>query len=106
VSTSAGPTSTTRPQPAGEDPRPEPRARPRERKCDDVHQMVEMGSTDIDELRALCERWEHATEATATLRRSPLTRTVKIPTGSRSSPSSTPTRHDGELPTPRDHRPG
>ena len=37
-------------------------------------QIVEMRSSDIDELRALYERWEQSTERTATLRRSILTR--------------------------------
>jgi quinol monooxygenase YgiN len=36
-------------------------------------QIVEMRSTDIDELKALYERWEQATAGTATLRRSLLT---------------------------------
>ncbi len=36
-------------------------------------QIVEMRSRDIDELRSLYERWEQATEGTATLRRSILT---------------------------------
>jgi quinol monooxygenase YgiN len=36
-------------------------------------QIVEMRSTEIDELRALYERWERAAGATATLRRSLLT---------------------------------
>ena len=36
-------------------------------------QIVEMRSRNIDELRSLYERWEQATEGTATLRRSILT---------------------------------
>ncbi|WP_208983552.1 hypothetical protein [Geodermatophilus obscurus] len=37
-------------------------------------QIVEMRSRDIEELEALYEKWERATEGTATLRRSILTR--------------------------------
>ena len=37
-------------------------------------QIVEMRSGNINELRALYERWEQATEGNATLRRSLLTR--------------------------------
>jgi quinol monooxygenase YgiN len=37
-------------------------------------QIVEMRSRNIEELRALYERWEQATQGTATLRRSLLTR--------------------------------
>ena len=44
-------------------------------------QFVEMRSRDIDESRALYERWEQATGGTATLRRSLLTQDRDAPTG-------------------------